>query len=50
MSAEVHSESELYRLESRPASKLIWIEIIAPVATRLGPIFPARRRAASPKE
>ena len=26
MSAEVHSETELYRVESRPASKLIWIE------------------------
>src|SRR4030095_4450641 len=25
MSAEVHSETELYRVESRPARKLIWM-------------------------
>jgi hypothetical protein len=60
MSTEVHSEIELYRLESRPASKLIWIETIDRLATRLPAtpkpreggwrVLAAHRRAASPKE
>src|SRR5438093_8661231 len=47
MSAEVHSETELYRVESRPASKLLWIETIGAVATRLWRVFPAQRRFAT---
>src|SRR6516225_10355618 len=39
MSAEIHSETELYRLESRPARKLVWIEAIATVATRLWRVY-----------
>jgi len=35
MSAKIHSETELYRVESRPASKLLWNEPIDAVATRL---------------
>ena len=48
MSAEVHSGSKLYRVNSRSASKLVWIETIAPVATRLGRVFPARCRERQP--
>jgi hypothetical protein len=50
MSAKVHSEIELYRVDSRTASKLIWIETIAPVATRLWRVLAPQRRAASPKD
>ena len=48
MSAEVHSETELYRVDSRSASKLIWIETIDPVAMRLWRIFAAQRRQRRP--
>ena len=39
MSAEVHSETELYRVESRSARKLVWIETIDCVATGLWRVF-----------
>src|SRR5438132_6028631 len=42
MSAEIHSETDLYRVESRPASKLVWIETIDPVIMRLWRVLPER--------
>ena len=48
MSAEVHSETELYRVESRSARKLIWIKTIDPAATRLWRVFRAQRRERRP--
>src|SRR5439155_15099867 len=48
MSAEVHSESELYRVESRSARKLVWIETIDRVAMRLWRGLPAQRREKRP--
>ena len=39
MSAEVHSETELYRVESRSARKLVWIETIDRVTTGLWRVF-----------
>src|SRR6266511_1229718 len=44
MSAEVHSETELYRVESRSARKLIWIETIDALATCLWRALPPQRR------
>jgi hypothetical protein len=40
----------LYRVDSRSASKLIWIETIVPVATRLWRILAAQRRERRPVE
>jgi len=39
MSAEIHSETDLYRVESRPTSKLVWIETADAVAARLWRVF-----------
>ena len=43
MSAEVHSETELYRVDLRAASKLNWVEKIEPISTRLWRVFAAPR-------
>src|SRR4029077_5398749 len=48
MSAKVHSETEFYRVESRPASKLVWNETIDPLATRLWRVLPAQCRDRRP--
>src|SRR6266446_9583811 len=48
MSTKIHSETELYRVESRPASKLLWNEPIDGVATRLWRVPPAQRRERRP--
>src|ERR1700757_3826170 len=42
MSAEIHSETKLYRVESRAARKLVWIEATDAVATRLWRVLPER--------
>ena len=48
MSAEVHNETELYRVESRSARKLVGIETIDRITTGLWRVLPTQRREKQP--